>query len=92
MLAWNESDGLNHSPFAHYQIMRRDGAVIPFEPSRISVVVVIRALGLVFGGNRKPTSDSVGVMAEKGTLSTRTQTAKQSGFFSASKANLRNAP
>jgi hypothetical protein len=90
MLAWNESDGLNHSPFAHYQIIRRNGAVIPFEPSRISVV--IRALGLVFGVNRKPTSDSVGVMAEKGTLSTRTQTAKQSGFFFASKANLRNAP
>ena len=92
MLAWNESDGLNHSPFAHYQIIRRNGAVIPFEPSRITVAVVIRALGLVFCGNRKPTSGSVGVLAAMGALSLRAQTAKQSGFFSASKANLRNAP
>lgn len=92
MLAWNESDGLNHLPFAHYQIIRRDGAVIPFEPSHISVVAVIRALGLVSCENRKPTSGSVGVMADRGSLFTRTQTIKQSGFFSASKANLRNAP
>lgn len=92
MLTWDELDGSNHSPLAHYQIIRRNCDVIPFEPSTTPVALVMQALGMMLSANRKLVSASLGALPKRGRLARRTQAAKQSGFFSASKANLRNAP
>ncbi len=33
-------DHPSHSPYAHYQIIRRNGAVVPFEPQKIAVAMM----------------------------------------------------
>jgi hypothetical protein len=92
MLTWDESVEPNYLPLAHYLAIRRNGAIEPFEPSKTPAALVMRALGLMLGANRKLTSASFAALPTQGSLSVRSQTAKQSGFFSASKANQRNAP
>ncbi|MDH4451036.1 MAG: ribonucleoside-diphosphate reductase subunit alpha [Rhodoferax sp.] len=34
------SEPVSHSTFAHYQIIRRNGAVVPFEPNKIAVAMM----------------------------------------------------
>jgi hypothetical protein len=36
MLILDELDESSYSPLAHYQIIRRNGAVVPFEPNKIA--------------------------------------------------------
>ena len=36
MIVWKTDEPASSTVFAHYQIIRRNGAVVPFEPSRIA--------------------------------------------------------
>jgi hypothetical protein len=92
MLTWDELDEPNGGPLAHYQVIRRNGTVVPFEPSKTPSALVMQALGWMFPANRKLASPSSVALPKRGSLSIRSQAGKLSGFFSASKANLRNAP
>ena len=122
MLTWDELDKPGGGPLAHYQIIRRSGAVVPFEPKKIADAMM-RAF-LAVGGytasnadgqlspfgysnsystcqvDRRPDLVGIGGWLKQHLLSlfkTKNWTAKvcaatSRGFFSASKANLRNAP
>lgn len=92
MLTWDELDESNYLPLAHYQIIRRNGAVVPFEASKTPAAVVMQALGLMLGANRKLANPDLAAVPQRGSLSIKSQTGKLNGFYSASKANLRNAP
>lgn len=93
MLTWDELDGSIHSPLAHYQTIRRDGAFIPFEPSRTSAALVVQALGWMLCAKRKLVGAGLGVLPNQRSLSIRAQKPKrQCGFYSANKADLRHAP
>jgi hypothetical protein len=122
MLTWDELDEPNGGPLAQYQIIRRNGFVIPFEPDRIAdamrrAFLAARgnlggvALGLqpVFcrSNAHSPcpitrSHDLIGMGAwiRQHFLSLfkprgwtgKVVAPKPTGFFSASKANLRNAP
>lgn len=122
MLTWDELDEPSVGPLAHYQIIRRNGAVIPFEPSKIAIAMMRAFLAVhgdtgrnaqaqlpIFGWlnpystfhiERRTDVVAIGVWIKRHLLSllkskNRTATVrigKLSGFFSASKANLRNAP
>jgi len=35
-----DGDGANANPYTHYQIIRRNGAVVPFEPNKIAVAMM----------------------------------------------------
>ena len=92
MLTWDDLDESNYLPPAHYQIIRRNGAVVSFEASKTPAASVMRALGLMLGTNRNLTSANLVALPQRGSLSIKSQTGKLNGFYSASKANLRNAP
>ena len=92
MLTWDDLDESNYLPLAHYQIIRRNGAVVSFEASKTPAALVMQALGLVLSAHRKLANQNLVALPLRRSLSIKSQTAKQSGFFSASKANLRNAP
>lgn len=53
MLTWEETAASNEprstSPYAHYQIIRRNGAVVPFEPEKIHFAVM-KVFMAVHGG------------------------------------------
>ena len=120
MLTWDELDKPKGGPLAHYQIIRRNGAVVPFEPSKIAHAMM-RAFMAVHGYTdrnaqrqlpflgcsylthqveRRPDLAGMGGWIKQYFLAlfkTKARTAKvcaanSTGFFSASKANLRNAP
>lgn len=91
MLTWDESVEPNYLPPAHYQMVRRNGAVVPFEASKTPAALVMQALGLMLGACRRLANPNLMALLKRGNLSIKPQTTKQSGFFSASKANLRNA-
>ena len=38
--AQDRADTNTHSTLAHYQIIRRNGAVVPFEPAKIAVAMM----------------------------------------------------
>ena len=120
MLTWDQ-ELVACDPYASYQIIRRNGAVVPFEPSKISIAMM-QAFLAVRGTNRivqaqlpvcdwlnacstiqmlrRPNLVAVGGWIKQYLLSlfklkdrsAGVWTTKQSGFFSAGKANLRNAP
>ena len=122
MLTWNEVEEPNSGPLAHYQIIRRNGAVVPFEPSKIAIAIMkafmaVHATYTVIGGqaflsgNLHSSLLSVSAIFKRWMLVTASSTkqhlfalsklvgatiklqpGKANGFFSASKANLRNAP
>ncbi|WP_084181073.1 hypothetical protein [Polaromonas glacialis] len=39
MLTWDEIDIADTQPLAHYQIIRRNGSVVAFEPSKIEIAM-----------------------------------------------------
>jgi hypothetical protein len=92
MLTWDKSNESNDGPLSHYQIIRSDCAVIPFDPSKTPAALVMQALGSMRGANRKLASTNLIDLTKQGSLLTKSQTDKLNGFFSASKASLRNAP
>lgn len=122
MLTWDELDEPNGGPLVHYQIIRRNGFVIPFEPNRIAdamrrAFLAVRgnmggvALGPrpIFGRSNAHSPcqitrsyDLIGMVGwiRQHFLSLfkprgwtgKVVAPKSAGFFSASKANLRNAP
>jgi hypothetical protein len=93
MLTWDDLDEPNYLPLAqHYLIIRRNRAVVPFEASKTPAALVMQALGLMLGANRKLTSGNLVNLFKQGRQALKSQTGKLNGFFSASKANLRNAP
>ena len=53
MLTWEETTGADVPgttlPYSHYQIIRRNGAVVPFEPEKIHLAVM-KAFMAVHGG------------------------------------------
>jgi hypothetical protein len=82
MLTWDEFDEPCGAVFARYQIVRRNGAIVGFGPpqNRISAVAIPVVLRWVIQGQtfvRQRIKPPV---------------VKLSGFFSATKTNLRNAP
>ncbi len=104
-------------PLAHYQIIRRNGAVVPFEENAIGAAMrrayffgyeictglaqlpryVLADLYAVWSWVSSFLSTGAGVAAEPALTaplgsSYRVWPARCSGFFSASKVNLRNAP
>ena len=122
MLTWDELDKPSGGPLAHYQIIRRNGAVVPFEPNKIADAMM-RAFLAVHGYTdrnaqrqlpaigcsdsyptcqveRRPDLVGMGGWIKQHLLSlfktkdwtAKVCAAKSCGFFSASKANLRNAP
>jgi hypothetical protein len=120
MLTWNQELAA-HNSFAHYQIIHRNGAVAPFEPSGMERAMMQAFLAVHATNNviqikpptfdwahacsaiqmaRRSTPDTLGAWVKQYLLSlfklkdqaAGLGTTKLSGFFSASKANLRNAP
>lgn len=122
MLTWDELDEPNGGSLAYYQIIRRNGSVIPFEPDRIgnamrrAFMAVHGNIGGVALGPQpiycRATTHSpcqitrshdligMGGWIRQHFLSLfkpcgwtgKVVAPKSAGFFSASKANLRNAP
>lgn len=122
MLTWDEFEKSNSGSLAHYQTIRRNCAVAPFEPSRISIAMMKAFMavngtctfigGPTFVSGKLPSSPlSATAMFKRWMLATTSSTkqhlfalsklvgatiklqpGKANGFFSASKANLRNAP
>ena len=112
MLTWDEVAEPNTDVLTNYQIIRRNGAVVPFEPSRIAVAMmkafmaVHRTCAFNSGSSfLRSHSYSSLLFAVTGSIKQRLfaltklvgttiklQPMKANGFFSASKANLRNAP
>jgi len=106
----------------HYQIIRRNGAVVPFEPNRISIAMMKAYMGVHRSGTCNVGARFLSAMLPISLLSAsatfkrwmlatasstkqhlfalsklvastiKLQPGKASGLFSASKANLRNAP
>ena len=122
MLTWDEFDEANSGQLAQYQIIRRNGAVVPFEPNKIATAMMkvfmagyhagacIACAGF-FSGNLPSSLFSAPAIFRRWILATASSTKhhlfalsklvgamiklqpdKANGFFSASKANLRNAP
>lgn len=120
MLTWDQ-ELVACDPYTSYQIIRRNGALVPFEPSKISIAMM-QAFLAVRGTNRiaqaqlsvfdwlsacstiqmlrRPNLVAIGEWIKQYLLSlfkledrsAGVCPTRQSGFFSASKANLRNAP
>lgn len=122
MLTWDEFEEPRSGPLAHYQIIRRNGAVVPFEPSKISSALM-KALFAVHGtctfiggpaflrchlpssllsgtaiyrrwmlATASSTKQHLFALSKLVGATIKLQPGKANGFFSASKANLRNAP
>lgn len=90
MLTWDEFDEPCGAGFARYQVFRRNGAMVGFGPqqNRISAVAIPVLLRGVVQGQafvRQLTFEFVRQRVKPPVV-------KLSGFFSATKANLRNAP
>lgn len=122
MLTWDEFDEPNGGLLAHHQIIRRSGAVEPFEPSKISTAMMkafmavyragtcVAGAGLLSGilvnshlsatgiyrrwmfATASSTKQHLFALSKLVGVTIKLQPGKASGFFSASKANLRNAP
>ena len=122
MLTWDEFEEPISGPLSHYQIIRRNGAVVPFEPNRISIAMMKAFIavhgtctligGLEFlSGNLPSSLLSATAIFKRWMFATASSTkqhlfglsksvgatiklqpGKANGFFSANKANLRNAP
>jgi hypothetical protein len=56
MLTRDDLDEPNYLPLAHYQIIHRNGAVVPFEPSKTPAALVMQVLGLMLGANQSLTN------------------------------------
>ena len=56
MLTWKEIDSADTQPLAHYQIIRRNGAVVAFEPHKITVAMM-KAFLAVHGANAGHSGD-----------------------------------
>lgn len=91
MLTWDEIEVPRCATFAPYAIIRRNGEIVAFEPRKSALAhtsepLVFGRLTSLFvapGGLRSDVRQRLGIVNLK---------QKSSGFFSASKANLRNAP
>ena len=94
-----------HHPLNHYQIIRRNGAVVPFEPHRMSEAQrhAIAALsgsipssldGLIRGVYQELLARTNLIARTAGTDQQKKQIPHvcHMGFFSAQKLNMRNAP
>ena len=92
MLTWDEFDEPNSAPWAHYLAICRNVTVAPFEPTNAPVAVVMKALGLMLGASRRLKTAGWVTLPKLARLPAKLQPGKANGFFSASKANLRNAP
>ncbi len=56
MLTWDEIDSADTQPLAHYQIVRRNGAAVAFEPHKIAVAMR-QAFLAVHGANAGHSGD-----------------------------------
>ena len=91
MLIWEDIEIPKSDVFALYQVIRRSGAVVSFELERsvaafvCEVVAVGRLMNAIVALDelRSYSRQRLGIVNLK---------QKSNGFFSASKANLRNAP
>ena len=91
MLTWEDSQVPTRDAFTRYQIIRRSGNLVPFEPEKpaaafTSEVAAVRRLtnaAVALDGLCSYSRQRLGMLNLK---------QKSRGFFSASKANLRNAP
>ncbi len=92
MLTWEDANASMYLPLSHYQVIRRNCAVVPFDPSKTAPGVVMRALGLMLGAKRNLASPNSVAQCLQGGRQIKPQTSKLNGFFSAAKTNLRNAP
>jgi len=104
MLTWDATDGAS---FAHYQIIRRNPVVIPFEPDRVTAAMMRAFLRLRSplgqGFARLPRSAAVtGAPLLSAPVAMRLRSRRivcgaapatlVAGFFGVSKLNMRNAP
>ena len=122
MLTWDEFEEPNGGPLPHYQIMRRSGTILPFEPNKIAIAmmkafIVVRRTCIFIGGlaflngnlpssllfaaaifkrwmfaTASATKQHLFALSKFVGATINLQPGKANGFFSASKANLRNAP
>ena len=90
MLTWEDANTPVYLPLSHYEIIRRDCAVISFDPSKTAAGLVMRALML--GVKRNLGSPNSVAQCLPGGGQIKPKTNKLNGFFSAAKANQRNAP
>lgn len=106
MLICNGLNECTEATLTQYQIIRRNSAVVPFEPAKIATAMMNSFLavhgsetfiaGAGFLSGMLPNSLLCMTAAHRRWIlatasSTKLQLMKASGFFSASKANLRNA-
>ena len=91
MLIWEETEIPERHPFAQYQIIRRSGAVVPFELAKRAFSFASAAF---IGGRLKKSIPALDGLRSYSRQRLGTISLKQAidGFFSATKANLRNAP
>ena len=122
MLTWDEFDDANSGSFPNYKIIRRNGAVVPFEPNKIDSAMMKAFLAVLrtykritaarFLSGTLPNSlshqtavlkrwilatassarVSLFTLSKRFGATVKLRPGKASGFFSVSKANLRNAP
>ena len=125
MLTWDGFDESNSGSFSNYEVIRRNGAIVPFEPfepNKIEIAMMKAFLAVLrtykritvarFLSGTLPsslshqtavlkrwilaTANSARVnsfmLSEQFGATVKLRPGKASGFFSASKANLRNAP
>lgn len=90
MLTWDEFDEPCGAGSAHYQIVRCHGGIIGFGPpqNRISAVVIPVVLRGVIQGQTFVRQLTCELVRQRMKL----PVVKFIGFFSSTKANLRNAP
>ena len=122
MLNWDGFDASNSGSFSNYEVIRRNGAIVPFEPNKIEIammkaflavlrtykrITVARFLSGILPNSLShqtavlkrwilATASSAGVnsftLSKRFGATVKLRPSKASGFFSVSKANLRNAP
>lgn len=95
MLTWTKSEITLNETVAkptldHYQIIRRNGAVVPFEPSKIAIAVMKAFLTIYKTTQNSLQNVGVGFISKIKVVPLVLN--KSNGFFSAGKTNLRNAP
>jgi hypothetical protein len=91
MLTWEEIEIQRRDAFAHYQIIRRKGAVVSFEAGKSTLAFLSAVFFMEKLTNSTVALNDLRSFARQ-RLGMVNLTQKSSGFFSASKANLRNAP
>ena len=87
MLTWDEVGAAKSGSYSDYEIIRRNGSVVPFEPNKADAAVM-----KAFIAATSATKEHLFTLSKRFAATVKLGPGKASGFFSASKANLLNMP